>query len=66
MSFYTVAREIVRPVGALFFPIKVHGDRNLLPENTGVVLCANHISFLDVIFLALTFILWVRKSMRRT
>ena len=55
MSFYTVARAIVRPVGALFFPIKVHGDRNLLPENTGVVLCANHISFLDVIFLALTF-----------
>lgn len=55
MSFYSFAKVVVRPVSCLFFPIKVHGDINKLPENGGIVLCANHISFLDVIFLALTF-----------
>ena len=55
MNFYSFAKVVIRPVSGIFFPIKVHGDKNLLPDNTGVVLCANHISFLDVIFLALTF-----------
>ena len=55
MSFYSFAKIIVRPISAVFFPVKVHGDPNLLPQDGGVILCANHVSFLDVIFLALTF-----------
>lgn len=55
MNFYSFARVVLRPVSCIFFPIKVHGDRTCMPDDTGVVLCANHISFLDVIFLAFTF-----------
>lgn len=55
MNFYSFAKVVLRPVSCIFFPIKVHGDRTCMPDDTGVVLCANHISFLDVIFLAFTF-----------
>ena len=55
MNFYSFAKCVIRPIAFVFFPVKVHGDINEMPYDSGVVLCANHISFLDVIFLGLTF-----------
>lgn len=55
MSFYAVAKVIVFPVSKLFFPVRLHGDAEKLPRDGGIVLCANHISFLDAIFLGLAF-----------
>ena len=55
MSFYSVARKIVFGISCVFFPIKVHWDVNSIPDETGVVLCANHLSYLDAVFLGLAF-----------
>lgn len=55
MNFYSFAKGVIRPIAFIFFPVKVHGDKDALPNDRGIVLCANHISFLDVIFLGLTF-----------
>ena len=53
MSFYTVARSFVKGVSYLFFPIKYHGDLKEIPSDSGVILCANHLSYLDAVFLGL-------------
>lgn len=53
MSFYKIAVGFVKLVSYIFFPIKVHGDTNDIPKDGGLVLCANHISFLDALFLAI-------------
>ncbi len=55
MRFYKIARKFVKLISAVFFPVKVVGDVSKLPTDTGVILCANHISYFDVIFLAITF-----------
>ncbi len=53
MSFYGFARGVVKSVSWLFYPVRVHGDMNDMPKDDGVVLCANHISFMDVIHLGI-------------
>ena len=55
MKFYSFALAIVRFFSYVFYPVKVHGDVRKLPDAGGVILCANHISFLDVIFLGIAF-----------
>ncbi len=54
MSFYSVARKAVKGISYVFFPVKIHGNIDSIPEDTGVVLCANHISYLDAVFLAIS------------
>ena len=55
MLFYTVAVPVVKVIAKIFFPYKVHGNANDIPADKGVVLCANHVSFFDAVFLALVF-----------
>lgn len=54
MNFYTIARGAVKALSYVFFPVKVHGDMSNIPEDSGVVFCANHISYLDVIFVGIS------------
>ena len=53
MSFYSFARKFLIFISYVFFPIKVHGDITKIPDDRGVVLCANHLSYLDAVFLAM-------------
>ena len=53
MKFYTVAKRIVKVLSYVFYPVKVIGDMNDFPKDTGVVLCANHLSYLDAVFLGI-------------
>lgn len=55
MKFYSVAVAFIKVISKIFFPVKVHGDANDIPQDCGVVLCANHVSFLDAVFLAIVF-----------
>lgn len=50
--FYRVARAIVKPIAWLLFFPKYIGKENI-PEGKCAVLCCNHISMLDPVFLAL-------------
>ena len=50
---YRVIRIIVIPFVYLFFRIKVHGKENI-PKDKGVVLCCNHVSMWDIVFLGVT------------
>ena len=55
MSFlYRVIRIIVIPFVYLFFRIRVHGKENI-PKENGLVLCCNHTSMWDIVFLGVTF-----------
>ncbi len=51
MSFYTIAKNIVAFFIPLFYRIKYEGIENI-PKNEGYILCSNHISNMDPIFLA--------------
>lgn len=53
--FYTVLKYFLKFVSYIFFPVKVHGDVHAFPKDEPVVLCANHISFFDVVFLMIIF-----------
>ncbi len=55
MSFYSIARKFLIGISHIFFPIKIHGNINDIPDDTGIVLCANHLSYLDAVFLAMAF-----------
>ena len=55
MKFYTVARQFVKFLSYVFFPVNVIGDTGDIPQQTGVVLCANHLSYLDAVFLGIAF-----------
>lgn len=48
--FYPVAKAVLRPATAALWKIKVHGIDNV-PACGGVLIAANHISFLDSVFL---------------
>ena len=48
--FYAVMRAIVILVFKIIFRIKVEGVENI-PEKGGLIICCNHISFTDPIFL---------------
>ncbi len=49
--FYTFARAIVRVLCAIIFPYKVVGLENV-PAEGPVLLCCNHVSMIDPVFLA--------------
>lgn len=55
MKFYSVAVAVIKVVAKIFFPVKVHGNVNDIPKDCGVVLCANHVSYLDAVWLAIIF-----------
>ena len=54
MRFYGFCRTIIRPICFLLFPRKVYGAENL-PKDGSIIVCANHISFVDPVFLGLEF-----------
>jgi len=54
MRFYKICRAIIRPICFVLFPHKAHGFENL-PTDGSVIVCANHISFIDPVFLGLRF-----------
>ena len=43
---------IVRPIVKLLFPYKFYGLENI-PQNGGVIISSNHLSFIDPVFIAL-------------
>lgn len=51
--FYTVAKYIVKLFSYIFFPYKIIGNIDKMPTDSGILLCANHISYLDAVFLGL-------------
>ena len=55
MNFYFVAKKFVKLFSYLFFPVRIVGDMSKMPKDSGVVLCANHISYFDAIFLGIAF-----------
>lgn len=52
MKFFKFARVVVGPLYRLMFRFKVTGKKNI-PADGGVILCANHSSFHDVLVLAI-------------
>lgn len=46
MSFYEIARVVLRLLYTLLFRLKAHGVENV-PREGGVLFCSNHISVLD-------------------
>lgn len=50
MRFYKFLIIICRPIIYLLFPYKIL-NKNSLPKNKGVILCCNHISYIDPIYL---------------
>ncbi len=53
MRFYKICREIIRPICFFLFPRKVYGAERLKEEGP-LIVCANHISLLDPVFLSLS------------
>lgn len=51
--FYHLAIAVVRPFLSLLYPMRITGLENIPPEG-GFILCANHVSALDPIFLAMS------------
>ncbi len=54
MNFYRFAVSFIKPISKIFFPYEIIGDINSVPENEGLLICANHISYLDAVFLAIS------------
>ena len=52
--FYRIACAVVRPFYALFYPARVEGLENL-PDAGGCIVCANHCSAHDPVYLAIRF-----------
>ncbi len=53
MRFFKICREIIRPICFFLFPRKVYGAENLT-EDGPLIVCANHISLVDPVFLCLS------------
>ena len=45
MSFYSIARGFVKGLSHIICPIKVHGDISVMPEDSGVIISANLLSY---------------------
>ena len=54
MSLYKFIREIIRPICFILFPRRSHGKENL-PKDGALIVCSNHISLIDPVFLGLDF-----------
>ncbi len=52
--FFKIAYALVYPIFHLLFPCKVIGKERLKHLSGGYVLCANHISFLDPVYIIYT------------
>ena len=52
-TLYKVCVSLVRPLVKLFFPYEVRGIENAKSFSGGYVLCSNHLSNMDPVFLAL-------------
>ena len=50
---YSVLLFLIRPFYYLFFRIKFHGKENIPQDGRPFIICANHISAHDIVFLAL-------------
>lgn len=53
MSFYSVAYRLLSGAMKKIFRIRIEGIENI-PQNEGCIVCANHLSNLDVIILAVS------------
>lgn len=54
MNFYSVARSTVKVLLKFIYPVEVIGDIDKIPSEGGVIVSANHLSYLDAIFLGIT------------
>lgn len=54
MRLYKFLRAILRPICLVLFPRKAHYTTEL-PTNGPLILCANHISYIDPVFMGLEF-----------
>jgi 1-acyl-sn-glycerol-3-phosphate acyltransferase len=52
--FYKILVTIIKPFIKILYPCQVIGNENLSKINGGYILCSNHLSNLDAIFLAVT------------
>lgn len=53
IMFYKIGKIVVKLFAWLFFPYKIVGDIEKIPSEGGLLYCANHISYLDAVFLGL-------------
>lgn len=53
-GFYKFCINVIRPIIRIFYPYEVHGVENLSGISEGYILCSNHLSNVDPIFLAIT------------
>ena len=51
--FYDLACGVLRPIAHILFPMKVEGLENI-PEVGGFILCCNHMSMVDPVYLAVS------------
>lgn len=62
--FYNIIKNIAKVILKIFFSIKVHGLENI-PSHGKLVLCSNHASIWDPIFISIIFprqIFWMAKK----
>lgn len=52
MKFYKFIRELIRPICFVLMPRKYHGLENI-PQSGPLIVCANHISYFDPVFIGL-------------
>jgi 1-acyl-sn-glycerol-3-phosphate acyltransferase len=50
--FYKIVRKIFTPLLRFFFPFEVAGKENLDKVGKNFMLCSNHVSYIDALFLA--------------
>ncbi len=53
--FYKFFAFLVRPLLKIFFPYEVRGKENLKGLSSGSIVCANHLSIMDPIFLIVSY-----------
>lgn len=51
--FYDLCCNVLRPIAHILFPMKVDGLENI-PETGGFILCCNHLSMVDPVYLAVS------------
>lgn len=54
MFLYRFIRAVIRPICFILFPRRSHGKENL-PKDGPLIVCSNHISLVDPVFLGLDF-----------